>query len=75
MSKLYAKTWNERMSMATKAAHREVTTQLLYGSRSDSMIAAEVTVKYDPETTRFRLFIDVPGQPSTSYDLVDGRAQ
>jgi len=44
MSKLYGRMWNEKMSMATKAAHREITAQLLYGGASDPKIGAEVTM-------------------------------
>ena len=44
MSKLYGKLWNETMSMATKAAHKEITAQLLYGSASAPKVGAEVTM-------------------------------
>jgi len=48
MSKLYGKMWAEGNpgKISTRAGHNELTVQLLYGSRRDSRVAAEMTVTY-----------------------------
>ena len=60
MSKLYGKVWSEGHpgKMSTRAGHYEITAQLLYGSASDSRVAAEITVKAIDD--RFILFVNTP---------------
>ena len=68
MSKLYGKVWNERMSMATKRAHKEITAQLLYGSRSEPKVGGEITIKHTDDG--FTLLVTVPGQLDQQFKLV-----
>lgn len=69
MSKLYGKTWAEGHpgKMSTRAAHNEITAQVLYGSKSDSKVAAELTVKVD-DNGEFTLFLNIP-----AYEIEDRR--
>ena len=61
MSKLYGKTWAEGNpgKISTRAAHGEITSQVLYGSAVHSIPAVEATVKYDIESKRYMLTLDV----------------
>ena len=61
MSKIYGKIWAEGNpnTVSTRQGHRELTSQVLYGSKSDSRIAAEITVEWT-EQHGFILFVDVP---------------
>ena len=61
MSKLYGKVWSEGHpgKMSTRAGHREITSQTLYGSKGNSMIAAEITVKV-LDDGGFRMIVNIP---------------
>ena len=61
MSKLYGKMWSEGTPnhVSTRRGHNEITTQILYGSRYNSKIAIEVTVKVCPHG-HFILTLDIP---------------
>lgn len=60
MSKLYGKVWSEGHpgKMSTRCGHSEITAQILYGSKSDPRVAAEVTVKAIDD--KFILFVNTP---------------
>ncbi len=62
MSKLYGKVWAEGHpgKMSTRAGHTELTSQMLYGSKGNPMIAAEITVKWNREIEQFTMLVNIP---------------
>ncbi len=62
MSKLYGKIWADGNpgKLSTRQGHKEITMQTLYGNKSDSRIACEITVTWDAATERFFLFVSIP---------------
>lgn len=65
MSKLYGKMWSEGNvgKMSTRQGNHEFTSQILYGSKDDSRIAAEVTVKTEAcphGKVSFKLSVYIP---------------
>ncbi|KKK70373.1 hypothetical protein LCGC14_2924640 [marine sediment metagenome] len=61
MSRLYGKVWAEGNvgKMSTRGGHKELTSQMLYGSASDQKIGAEVTIKVLDDGT-FRILVNIP---------------
>ena len=61
MSKLYGKMWSEGAPnhVSTRRGHNEFTAQILYGSKCDSKVAVEATVKVCPHG-HFILTINIP---------------